>query len=174
MRCKYVIFLAILTISALAGCQNDETDINVAKTFPTEKEAIHQFLKENPNSDVERISTTNEENIFLKRSGNNQYSFHDMKSVDDGYSVVKITVTLSLHNTIAGSSEVTTTKGEDYTFQIVKKGKLEELPSAERNHSFSDLYRGDIKLSLIERHTAESSNGSFTENVIDSTDTISD
>ncbi|SDJ13337.1 hypothetical protein [Salimicrobium halophilum] len=173
MRLKYVI-LAVLTISVLVSCQKGETDVIEDETFPTEKEAIHHFLDENPRSDVERIDTTDKEEVFLVRSGNDQYSLFGMKAAKKEYSIVKLTATLSLHNTAWGAGEMTTAKGKDYTFLIGKKGKQAELDPAKKAYIFSDVYAGDGKVSLNKGHLLEEDKDSAVpESVIETTETIS-
>ncbi|MCA0983534.1 hypothetical protein LCL89_05635 [Halobacillus yeomjeoni] len=159
----------------LAGCSNNEyNSSDIEKTFATKEEALHQFLEKNPRSYVEQINTTDNDEIFIVRSGNHQYSAYGMKRVNQGYIVVKLTGTLALHNTIAGSSEFTTTEGNDYTFLVVKKGKIDELDYSSRKYSFSPLYMGDAEIALNKGHIKNNDGATLPESVIQSTEVIAE
>ena len=174
MSWRYLILLPFLVIATLAGCSTDEFSHSATdQTFPTKEEAINQFLQENPRSDVEYIKTTDDDEIFIVRSGNHQYSVYGMKHANQGFLVVKLTATLSLHNTIAGSGEFTTTNGNDYTFLVVKKDKVDELDyDTRRKYTISPIYSGDAGIAINKGHIIENDDSTLHESVIQLTETL--
>lgn len=175
MKWRYLVLLTFLVFAALAGCSKDGiNNSTISKTFPTEEDARNNFLIKNPRSDVEYIKTTDNDELFIVRSGNNQYSTYGMDSSNEGFSVVKLTATISLHNTIAGNNEFTTPKGNDYTFLVVKEDKIAELNyNTKRKYKVLPIYSGDADLAINKGHIIDNDNSDLPESVIQSTKTIS-
>ncbi|MBU8907476.1 hypothetical protein [Desertibacillus haloalkaliphilus] len=131
---------------------------------------------------MEYIETTDDDEIFIVRSGNHQYSVYGIEHTNEGFLVVKLTATLSLHNTIGGSGEFTTTNGNDYTFLVVKKGKIDQLDYNTRSNYAAlpiysgdaalPIYSGDAELALNKGHIIEKDGSMLPENAIQSTETI--
>lgn len=122
---------------------------------------------------MEYINTTDDDEIFIVRADNHRYSVYELKSTNKSFLVVKLSATLSLHNTIAGSGEVTTTNGNDYTFLVVKKGKKDELDyDTRRKSTVLPIYSGDVEIALKKGHTLGNNDTSPNLNVIQTTETI--
>lgn len=163
--------LTLFIISTLAACNNSDA-VTDKPTFSTKEESINRFLEENPQSDVEYIKTIDDDKVFVVRSGNHQYSVYEMKNSGDGYLVDKLTATLSLHNTIAGSAEFTTAEGNEYTFLVVKKGEVNELmESVARENKFTPIFSDTAELSLVKEKNSDST---LLKGAIQSSETISD
>ncbi|MCP3032538.1 hypothetical protein LF817_14515 [Halobacillus sp. A1] len=171
MKLKHLL-LSILTIFiSLTGCSHNESSANeTAESFSDKEEATRHFLQENPKSDIEYIQTTEDDDLFIERSGNHQYRVHGMKKENEEFSVVKLTASLSLHNSNAGSGEFTSSDRNEYTFLIVKKGSLDELNADTRNtYTVSPIYSGDAELSLTKNDDLKSP-----ANVIQTSEMIAD
>ncbi|MRG85910.1 hypothetical protein [Salinibacillus xinjiangensis] len=170
MRIQYVLLVIFLTF--LVGCESQ--DYNAEQdVFQTKEAAIKHFLDEFPRSDIEHVKTTDDDELFIVRSGNHQYDVYGMENEHNRYSIVKLTATLSLHNTIAGSAEFHTPMGNDYTYLVVKQNNHDKLPHDTRTKfEMSPILSGDAELSLNQGHIGVKSQSIMPTNVIKSTETI--
>ncbi|MCP3027757.1 hypothetical protein [Halobacillus sp. A5] len=170
MRYKILSLFILPLLTILAGCTNEQTQSKEKETFPTEKAAFTHFIQnEKPGADIERVTTTEGDEFFVVRTGNEQYSLYGKTKEDNQYSVEKLTAAMSLHNTNSGGTEFTLSNGEEYTFMVaVERDGLNRTVKNE----FQPILSEDAFLALSKGHTLDKANNGLSTNVIEAAETV--
>ncbi|QAS51387.1 hypothetical protein [Halobacillus litoralis] len=172
MRFYFYSLLLFLYLVMVAGCTSNQTSSIDKESFPTEKEAFTHFIqKEKATADVEKVQTLEGDELYVVRSGNHQYGVYGMAKLDDRYSLKKLTATMSLHNTISGGFEFTSSTGKEYTMLAAKQ--LEGLDYSTTLHNeFHKIFSEDAHIAISKGHTLGQSVNERDESVIQTTETV--
>ncbi|WP_019240985.1 MULTISPECIES: hypothetical protein [Bacillus] len=126
---KRVIILYLITLLVLlAGCNKKPTDKDTTIYYSTQSIALEHFIEENSINGVELLETKKGEQLLLCEESENIFFIGEIIKNSDGYTIVKVTSSFSMANTLGVSWDFSTSKKNNYTVSLSTED-YEETPN---------------------------------------------